>query len=219
MLQDVAEFLGTSIDAMPELTGSESLEIVSSNAGDAPLGSGVHSVRVTYLDTGNNLVTSAPVVLNGLTAVPLSFKSTQILWMEAVIAGANTVATGNITLRVVGPNTVHEQITAGGNRSMSSHFMVPAGYSAYIPSWHVTAVGNATQDTRLRATVNGADRAISSAYVFQDNTFANTNASGAGPLPWLKYPQLAKIKVSTLSTAAQNTNRIDADYTVLLVAN
>ena len=50
VLQDVAEFLSTTIDTLPELTGAEDLEIVSSSANDAAAGTGAQSVRVSYLD-------------------------------------------------------------------------------------------------------------------------------------------------------------------------
>jgi len=219
VLQDVAEFLGTTIDAMPELTGSENLEVVSSNVNDIAGGTGTRAIRVTYIDTSNNLVTSADIAMNGTTPVALAFKANMILWMESSVVGANSVAAGNIVLRIAGAGATHEQITAGGNRSLSSHFMVPAGYTGYLADWGATSVGNATQDVRLRATVRSGDRSLGTAYIFQSVDFLAAGGDGGEELPWLVCPALSRIKISTLPSATVNTNRIDAEYTILLVAN
>lgn len=220
ILQDVAEFLGASIDAMPELTGAESLEVVSASGSDiAVSGSGARTIQVTYLDTSGNLVTSADIALNGDTAVPLGFKSIQIIWMVVTSAGSGTVAAGNILLRIASAGATHEQITAGGNRSLSSHFMVPSGYTAYLTDWHVSAIGATTQDARLRATVLPVSRALSSTYIFQDTAYVAAAGALDRPLPYLVVPALAKIKVSTFTGNVAGTNRIDADYSVLLISN
>jgi hypothetical protein len=220
ILQDVAEFLGASIDAMPELTGAESLEVVSASGSDiAVSGSGARTIQVTYLDTSGNLVTSADIALNGDTAVPLGFKSIQIIWMVVTSAGSGTVAAGNILLRIASAGATHEQITAGGNRSLSSHFRVPSGYTAYLTDWHVSAIGATTQDARLRATVLPVSRALSSTYIFQDTAYVAAAGALDRPLPYLVVPALAKIKVSTFTGNVAGTNRIDADYSVLLISN
>lgn len=219
VLQDVAEFLGTGIDAMPELTGAENLEVVSSSTSDTNGGTGAQAIRVTYIDTSDNLVTSANIVMNGTTPVALAFKAHQILWMEVSLVGSNTVAVGTILLRIAGAGATHEQITAGGNRSLSSHFMVPTGYTAYFVSWSASSIGNASMDTRLRATVRNADRSLGTSYIFQSVSYLASGARGGDDLPWLACPALSKIKISTLPSATAGTNRIDAEYTILLVAN
>jgi hypothetical protein len=218
VLQDVAEFLGTTTNAMPELTGAENLEIVSSSANDTAGGDGTRSVRVTYIDTSNNLVTSADIALNGVTPVALAFKANMILWMESTVVGATTVAAGTILLRVVGGAT-HEQITAGGNRSLSSHFMVPAGYTGYLVDWGSSSIGSASQDVRLRATVRSGDRSLGTAYIFQSTDFLVAGSDGGEVLPWLVCPPLSRVKVSTLPSATAITNRIDSEFTILLIEN
>jgi len=219
VLQDAAEFLGTSINAMPELTGAENLEVVSASTNDTEAGTGARTIQVTYIDTGGNLVTSADIPLNGQTAVALGFKSIQIIWMVVTKVGSGEVSAGNVLLRIAGAGATHEQITAGGNRSMSSHFMVPAGYTAYLAEWHGSAVGTATQDARLRATVLPVSRAISSTYLFQDTAFVAAGTEISSNCPYLACPALSKIKVSTIPSAAAAPNRLDSDYTVLLISN
>ena len=219
VLQDVAEFLGTSTDALPELTGVENLEVVSSSASDTAAGTGARTIRITYLDTSNNLVTSADITLNGVTAVALAFHANFILWMEVTTVGSNNVSVGTVLLRIAGAGATQEQITAGGNRSLSNRFKVPAGYTGYISTWQVSSIGAATQDARLRGTVRTADRALNGAYLFQDTAFVAGGSSVGDDTPSLAFPALSRIKVSTISSSAAATNRIDSDFTILLIAN
>lgn len=218
ILQDVGEWLATSIDALPELTGAENLEIISTSVNDTAAGTGARTVRIGYIDTSNNLVVSADTTLNGTTAVALPFKANFILWMETTTVGSNTVAAGNILLRIASAGATQEQITAGGNRSLTARFMVPQGYTGYLVDWGVNAIGT-TQDARLRATVRTRSRTLGTDYVFQSVYYLGAGASASEELPYLKIPALAKIKVSTIPGAAPAGNRIDAEFTILLIAN
>lgn len=218
VLQDVAEFLGPGLTTLPELNGTENLEVVSNHAQDSAAGTGVRSVRIVYLDTSNSLAQTPPIILNGLTAVPVPPKAKAILWMQGTTGGADGVAAGNIILRVVGGAT-HEQITAGDNRSFSARFVVPLGFTAYIALWQNTSIGAATQDARLRAQVNEFDRTLSNLYVVQDHAFVGENQGATNQIPWLRFPALCKIKVSTVPSAAAPGNRIDTDFSLLLVAD
>lgn len=218
VLQDVGEFLGTSINALPELTGVENLEVVSTAATDTAAGVGARTVRIGYINTSNALVESADIVLNGVTPVALGFQAKFILWMETSTVGSNEVAVGNILLRIAGAGATHEQITAGGNRSLSCRFMVPTGYTGYLSGWGSWAVGT-SQDVRLRATVHSGDRSLGTAYIFQSVAYLSAGGSADEGLPWLVCPALSKIKVSTISGAAPAGNRIDTEFTILLIAN
>lgn len=221
VLNDVVEFAnGTA--AIPILTGVEPLELVSSSAQDAPAGSGIQSVRVTYIDATNNIVESAAIVLNGTTPVAAGFTAVEPLWMDSTAAGSggtgNTVAAGNIRLRVVSGSVECEQISAGGNKSLSGRFMVPTGYTAYIPYWNAHAINN-DQDIRLRAQVTTLNRTLSALYHFIDTDYLPLNTGSISYPPFLKLPALAKIKVSTLSAATGATIRVDVTFSVVLIAN
>lgn len=213
-LQDVAEFL-SGLDLLPELTGVENLELVSSSAQDNPAGTGTGSVKLTYINTNNDLVTSAAIALNGLAAVAVPFKMRFMLWMESASGGTSETSVGTILLRIAGGGATHEQISAGGNRSLSNRFFVPAGFDAWISTWQVNSIGGATQDARLRATVQ-TDRSLGTRYLFQDQAFVTAGAA-SDDLPWLKFPPLCRIKVSTFSSNIAGTNRIDSDFSILLV--
>jgi len=217
--QDIGEFLGASLDLLPELTGGETLELVSSSASDSAAGVGTRTVRIVYLDTSNSLVQSAPITLNGVTPVTAGISAKFILWMESATGGSSEGAAGNIILRIAGGGATHEQISAGGNRSLSCRFMVPAGYSAYVPVWQTSAVGGAVHSVRLKATASEFDRSLATRYSTQSVTEVESGQPALHILPWLKFPALSKIKVSTLPSGAAATNRIDSCFSVLLVAN
>lgn len=219
ILQDVAEWLGTTIDLMPELTGVESLEIVSSSASDAAAGIGTRTVRVTYINTSNALVQSPNIVMNGTTAVPAGFFARAILWMESTSGGTSEASVGTIILRIVGPGATQEQISIGDNRSQSARFMVPAGFTAYISYWQSAAFGGGTEDVRLRATVNDFDRTLGTRYISQDLAFTSDTSALTNELPWLRFPALCRIKVSTIPSAAGAANRVGTDFSILIISD
>ena len=218
VLQDVGEFLGTTTDAFPELTGAESLEVISSNANDTSNGTGARTIRIGYINTSNQLTVSADITLNGTTAVALAFNANFILWMETTTVGSNAVAVGTITLRIAAAGATQEQITAGGNRSLSCRFMVPVGYTGYLTDWGGNAIST-TQDMRLRALVRTRSRTLGTDYVFQSVSYLSAGGNGGEELPYLKLPGLCKIKVSTISGATGAANRLDAEFTLLLIAD
>ena len=218
VLQDVGEFLGTSIDALPELTGAENLEVVSSSASDATGQVGVRTIRIGYIDTSNNLVVSPDIAMNGTTPVALAFKANFILWMETTTSGTSPVAVGTILLRIAGAGATQEQITAGGNRSLSCRFMVPTGYTGYLVDWGVWAIAT-SQDVRLRATVRTRSRTLGTNYIFQSVAYVAAGSSSHEEMHYAVCPALSKIKVSTIAGAAPAGNRIDAEFTILLIAN
>jgi len=218
--QDIAEYLGLTVDLMTELTGSEAFEIVSSSASDSAAGVGVRTVRLTYIDASDNLVQSAPFTMNGVTAVPLTgITAHMLLWLQAVTGGTTEGAVGTILLRIAGGGATHDQISIGENRSLAGRFMVPVGFTGYVRYWQVSTIGGATFDTRLKGTVNLLDRTITTRYATQFHAFAEAGQAIVSDLPWVKFPALSKIKLSTTVSAAGAANRIHSDFSVMIVAD
>lgn len=217
VLQDVGEWLVTSFDSFPTLTGAETMEIVSSSTDDdnSPGGTGTRTVRIVYLDTSYDLqVLDTP--LNGTVPVVLAPQMLFVYWMEALTGGASEVSVGNIDLRVSGTGVIHERITAGGNRSLSARFMVPDDYTGYVRSWGCEAI-TTSQDLRLRATVQTNDSSLGTRYIFQSTMYLGANSNRSDNLPWIKLPARSKIKVSTVPGAAPSINRVGTTLDVLLI--
>jgi hypothetical protein len=219
VLQDVGEWLATSIDSFPVLTGAETLELVSSSTADdnSPGGTGTRTVRIVYLDT-SYAIQSVDYPLNGTVPVVVAESMRFVYWMEALTGGTSEVSEGNIDLRISGGGAIHERITAGGNRSLSARFMVPDGFTGYIRSWAGEAI-NTTQDMRLRATMSTYDQTLSSRYVFQATMYLGASGERQDPLPWVKIPARCRVKVSTIPGAAAAGNRVGCNFDVLLIAD
>jgi hypothetical protein len=225
VLNDVVSFAFASGTSIPEMAGTEALEIVSTSANDTAAGTGARTVTITYIDAQNTIgaqVTSAAITLNGTTPVALgaSIRALAIQWAEAATVGSGGVAAGDITIRnVAAPTTIYEQINAGGNRSLSGRYMVPVGYSAYCETWTGAAIAQ-DMDIRLRATVAMGSRAITAPYLFQDAMYpAANNVSPSRHLPWLKFPALSKIKLSAMPPAVSGSPRVEGSFSFIVIEN
>jgi hypothetical protein len=218
VLNDVKEF-DNGVADYPELSNS-TLDIISSSANDTnTAGTGVRQVKVVYLNASNVLTQSPAINLNGtglVTSVLTGVNS--VLWMEAVVTGTGNVAAGNIRLRINGGTVEVEQITAGGNKSLSARMRVPAGYTGYIVSWDGSAIGN-TMDLRIRAGVDSFTRAVVAPYHFMDNSYLASGANFSSEMGWRKIPATGDIKVSVIAGGTAGTNRTDVSFTVVLIAD
>lgn len=218
VLQDCSEVLGTTTDAVADLAGTETLEIVSSSAADAAAGTGVRTVKITYINASNALVESAAITMNGVTPVATGITAKCLLWVEATTVGSGNVAAGNIVVRnTVGPVN-YIQITAGGNKSLAAVFMVPAGYTGYVTDWGGNAIST-TQDMRLRATVGTYARDLQVPYHFMSNLYLASGSGGEEVVGFLKLPALCRVKVSTIAGATAAANRLDASFNIVIVAD
>jgi hypothetical protein len=197
---------------------TEALEVISSNATDSSAGVGVQTIKICYLNASNAIAVQT-LTLNGTTAVSASINANEILFMEAVTVGTNTVAVGDITLRKVTGAVPLEVIKSGGNRSMSGKFMIPAGYTGYLIQNDYCAIAQ-NMDFRLRAQASTFDRSLQSAFIFQQNNFlaSNTN-SGEIDGKFLKFPALCRVKASVIPAATGGNPRADCSFTILIIQN
>jgi hypothetical protein len=138
------------------------------------------------------------------------------LWMESNSTGTGTVAAGDIRLRIVAGAVECEQISTGGNKSQSARFMVPANFTGYIPNWDGHAINN-DQDLRLRGQVTTLNRTFVPSYHFMDTSYIAANTSFESLLPFLKLPQLAKVKISTFSGATAASVRTNVSFTIVIL--
>lgn len=219
LVNDVKEF-DNAVAVTPVLSAS-TLDVISSSVNDTnTAGTGVRKVKVVYINSTNNLVESANINLNGTTLVTSVLTGVNcVLWMEATDVGSNLSAVGNIRLRINGGTVEVEQISASNNKSLSSNFMVPAGFTGYLSNWKTHAILN-VQNARLVATVNSLDRTLSTVYNAQVNcSVAGDTNSGFIPVPFIKFPALTRIKVNTISGGTGGTVQIDTSYVIVIVAD
>ena len=226
VLQDVKEYNAAgagATDAIVDMVGTEPLELVSSSASDAAAGTGARTVSVTYIDATTGLIaTSQDFVLNGTGNVSMgAIRAKAILYAEAITAGSAGVSVGNIQVRnSTDHTTVYEQITAGGNVSLSGYFMIPIGHSGYLYYWDAGCVGTADQDARLRATLRKSDQSLISVYHYIDQSYlASPGGRADESVPYFKLPAGCRVKVSTFPTGTGSSNRIDCSFSILIMSD
>jgi hypothetical protein len=215
--QDVAEWLGTSLDRFPEMTGLENLELVSSSANDdaSPAGTGIQRVRIAYLNT-SYVLAFVEYNLNGTVAVAVAEKMLFVYCMEALTGGILEGAGGNIDLRTTGTGLIHERIAANSNRSRTARFMVPDNYKAYLCSWTAFAIGT-TMDCRVRTTTQSFSQVLGTRYIVKSNMYLGASQNANQLIIYKQLPARAKLKVCVIPGAAGAGNRVDCEFAMLLI--
>lgn len=221
VMGDAADYLDTTQALINVPNPAQTLYIVSTSANDTAGGSGVRSVRTTYLDANGDEFSRIDAT-NGLTPVNIGSGYSAIQRCESVSVGAGGLAAGNITISSTnGAATVattFEQITAQGNASLSCRYVVPRGFNAFCFDWSVGAIGQ-SMDCRLRADCFYNSRILSpGVFHFQDRLFLPNGSIGGDNIPYLMMPAGCTIKVSAFPGGAPAGNRLDADFSLLLIA-
>jgi len=116
--------------------GAIQMQVVSSSANDDgdPVGTGVRTVRISYLDASYVSKTTT-VTLNGVGAVNTT--ATDIFRIQkftVATVGGGRVAAGNILLQSVGGGVTYSRIDTGYTQSRVGIFTVPTGKVLYVTS-------------------------------------------------------------------------------------
>jgi len=196
-LQDLTE-TGNTVLVRPNGTN---IEIVSDDVADnGSATTGVRTVHIDYLDV-NGDTQHGTYTMNGDTPVVIGTMMYDIQWMHTVTVGSNTVAEGNIQINDVATHSiVFEQISLGGNQSLSARYKIPNGYTGYIMGWHASSVTRKI-DFKLRADVDRHERTLQTGvFNFQDAMVLEATPSGYRPFAVpLKIPAGGTVKISAQS--------------------
>lgn len=195
-------------------TSAMQMEVVSTSVeddiltGGAVAGTGVHKVKVSYLDNTYAAQTEE-VTLNGTAAVLTS--ATNILRVNALrasVVGTNKKAVGLITIRnATDHTTVYRSIQIGGTRGREMIYTVPLGKTLYITSVSLSSGYSTTgKNVRWTARANLDDVNMTILDFFmpyfeiqtQDATFTREFE-----LP-MKIPATCDLKVSAISDSANS---------------
>lgn len=222
ILWDACQYLDTSQDAQNVPTSWQTLYIVSTSANDTIAWTWARSVRYLYLDsTGAEL--SWTVNLNWTTPVSIWTWFTAIQWMEVFAAWSIWTAAGNISITSTNwaatVATTFERIAVWWNRSLSWRYKIPLWYDWYVMQWHVNAIWT-TMDCRLRADVRTDNwRTLQEwVFIFQDRAFVWSWNNQDIEMHFQKYPALSTIKVSAIPWSAPAWNKLDCDFSIILIA-
>lgn len=220
VLGDACEYLDSSQSNMNIPTVGQTLYVVSTSASDTAAGTGARTVRVVYLDA-SNMEQSVIATMNGTTPVSIGTGYTFIQYAEVMTVGSNSTSVGNVTVSSTnGAATVattFEMITAGGNKSLSGNYRIPAGKVGYLSSWASSAIGQ-TMDARLRGDWSIYDRSLTpGVFHFLDRMFVGAGVSSEAGLQYAICPAGGTIKVSAIPGAAASGNRLDCDFHLIVV--
>ena len=220
-LGDVSNYLNASQSNNTAVLAGVEYFIRSTSNQDATGSTGIQSMRVITLDAGGyqKIIT---VALNGTTAVSLGADLSYVQYMESDSVGSSGTAVGDITIASVsGVPTVAqtiEKITAGDGRSLSGRVKVPKGFTIYLRSWSVSAVGS-TMDSRLRGKAFTDNRGLSSGFHFQSNAYISAGQNYFLPFEYLKFDSGSEIKISAIPGNAAAGNRCDASIGFIMIAD
>lgn len=223
VLGDACDYLNNSQDLMNTPTSGQTLYLVSTSVSDAAAGVGARTVRTVYLDT-NGLQQVRTDTLNGTTPVSIGTGYTFIQWMEVASVGTSEVAVGAGALSITSTNgaatvaTTFERVSAGRNRSLSGRYKVPSNSHAHLVHWDSAAISN-TMDTRIRATVFADDGTLSTVYHFLDRVWLASGQNATQSLEYREIPANAVVKISAIPGAAAAGNKLDASFSIIVMAN
>ena len=179
------------------------MQVVSSSIADTALGTGVQSVKITYLDN-SYAEKSTVVTMNGTGAVNTT--PTDILRVNSFrveTAGTNGKAAGNISLQSVGGGTIYSYISVGYTRARNSSYTVPAGKTLYIVQF-TSGFGYAANQTHYsriytRVTQNEGVRTPGIFYPLTEVICANTSQEVLLEIP-SKIVEKVDLKVSGVAS-------------------
>jgi len=191
------------------------MQVVSTSANDAALGSGVRSVVIHYLDTNYN-VQSTTVTLNGVT--PVLTTPTNILRVNGMhaftTAGFSAAAAGNISLQSVGGATTYAYISTGYRTSRSAVFTIPAGKTGYIYAWGMSAgavTGSHFTSAQLLATAHEGVALPGVPILQHEVGELNNGIEFLLPIP-VKIPATMDIRVSAISDASNANVTVTTNF-------
>lgn len=169
---------------------------------DTSATAGGQAVEINYLD-GDYLEKREIVILNGTNI--LSTVNTNLFRINSfriILAGANKIPTGNITLRNLADTPVYSYITAGFNRARNIVYTVPAGKALYITNFDAgyATTGNANKEyarITTRANIDPTTKFMTDGlfYPFTDAVMQQTTVYTKLDMP-TKLPAKTDIKVS-----------------------
>lgn len=188
----------------PDQIVGEQFTLVSTSTLDAAAGTGVRSVDVHGLDIAGNPQDEI-VILNGTT--PVSTVRTDWRFCQAIHGetwGTLGYAAGTISLYRAGDATrIYNVIKIGGNMSLNSSRMVPAGKTFYLKTRTMSASSSKPIRVQPRATAT-FEHVLTNDWRFlyrQPHTLQDTAIPEVLPSPE-KYPALCIIKATAFSATA-----------------
>ena len=189
--------------------GGEQMTVISESVEDVAGGDGASTIIITYIDSSGDQQTT-PLTLNGTTAVdvtPADVKFVQEMSVSSLGSGNVTgVSVGNIRIYQKADDTlVYNMIAAGGNESLVSARMVPAGKTLYLQGWNAGEASNQGRLTmRLRSDATVVPGVLQTGvFLFRSTAYINQSTTGEIALGF-KIPAGATVKASAWAASVNS---------------
>jgi hypothetical protein len=202
---------------IPHPAAALQMKVSSSNAADTSAGTGARTVLIQGLDANYNEI-SEVVTLNGQTAVTTANSYLRVNYAMVVTAGSGKSAAGDIyigtgTVTAGVPATVYDLIKFNYNDTVTGHYTVPAGHTAYLmQGLFSTGQPSGTTQVQGRLLSAGPDGIRRTAAV---TTLNNGVADYAFEFP-IAIPEKTDIEATAIGSA--NNNACSSMFILLLVA-
>lgn len=198
---------------MPAQPTGDLMTVVSTSASDGVAGTGVRTMDVHYLDASGN-PQSLIVTLNGVT--PVDIPAIYMRFIQSIHAdtvGTNGSAVGTITIYKTGsPAVVYNQLVPGGNMSLNSARMIPAGKSFYMRNLSVMSADNTPVSVRLRATSDFEDQLTTGHFfLFKDVSLLQDSSREKTFVIPLHFPALSVMKFTAYTTSVGASVAVNYD--------
>lgn len=187
----------------------------STSANDTSAGTGARTILIRGIDGSFNAA-SETITMNGLANVPTVNSYVHIHLVQVLTAGSTGNNVGLITGTAQTDATLTISVNPTFNQSVSSIYMVPVGYKAYIARLS-SRMNNPTANSN--ATVQLLNKPFGG--VFQLKTQAGLNNSGSSfvnvnfEAPFiLQAKSMTKLSCSTVSN---NNTVVEGEYDLILV--
>ncbi len=199
-------------------TTAETIRVkAGGDAADTAAGNGARTVVVEGLDQNWEL-TSTTLTLAGANASAASSGQFRRIYRAYVsTAGAYTgTNTGLITIENTSSTQVLCTIEAGIGQTMTSQFTVPAGYTGYINSIHITS--DATKSARVYFWRRSSADTVSAPYSpkrLMANWIAVSSPIQQAFHTYITLPEKTDIWVSAYGNGAQTTLEFSYDIAIV----
>lgn len=202
----------------PQLTAATIFKVSSSSTNDASAGTGARTILVQGLDA-NFAEISETVALNGQTSVDTTKQYLRINKLTVLTTGSGNsnagviyIGTGVVTLGV--PATIQDLIPIGYNTTVTGHYTVPAGYTAYVAagSIGVGQGGGSNPITGFLLTMSPTNIEYVAAVVTLNNGYATFDFVYPVQIP-------EKTDIEAAAIGATNNNQVSSYFNMVLIKN
>lgn len=197
-------------------TAASVITIVSSSVNDAAAGTGARTLTVYGLDA-SYLPISETVTLNGTTNVLTVASFLRVNYAVVVTAGSGLTNAGAITFTVDSKNQA--TMAAGDAVTHNSHYTVPAGYTAFILGYAVTAARGSA--TGLPSYVISKLVTVNTSGIVFKHDYQAANDLGAGFVSLARIPMSVaeKTLIKIIADSETDNTIVDSEMDLLLIKN